>query len=111
MRFPRPCLQCNKLHQDKGDYCLACRAEKERIREANPERMARKRAMYGGSYPARRKQMIEEVMYRQLPCHICKEPFITGADITADHIDPSNPSSALAPAHKSCNSRRGNAPL
>jgi hypothetical protein len=111
MRFARPCLQCNKLHKDKGDYCLACRQEKERLREANPERIARKRLLYGGSYPAKRKQMIEEVLYRGLPCHICKQSFTGVGDITADHLDAGNPSSPLAPAHRSCNSSRGNTPL
>jgi 5-methylcytosine-specific restriction endonuclease McrA len=55
--------------------------------------------------------MIAEVIERNLPCHLCKKPFMSRADITADHLIPGNPNSALAPAHKSCNSSRGNKPL
>ena len=111
MRLPRPCLTCNRLHRDKGDYCAACRADHDRKREANPNRIAKKRMMYGGDYPARRASMVTETINQNLPCHICKKHFATAADITADHLIPGNPNSPLAPAHKSCNSSRGNKPL
>ena len=111
MRFNRPCLKCNTLHRDKGDYCASCRSEYERKREADPARMARKRIMYGGDYRARRASMVTETIQNNLPCHICKKNFTSLSEITADHLIPGNPNSPLAPAHKSCNSSRGNKPL
>ena len=111
LRFKRPCLQCNKLHQDKGDYCVSCRAEKERQRESDPKRIAHKRNLYNKNYQVARKLLVEQTILNNFPCHICKLPFLSRADITADHLEAGNPNSALAPAHRACNSRRGNAPL
>ena len=110
MRFARPCLKCNKLHRDPGDYCLACRAEVNRLREANPERIAKKRTLYGGDYQRRKKLLVQQTIERQLPCHICQKQFERVSDISADHLYPGNPNSPLYPAHLSCNSRRGNKP-
>ena len=111
MRLPRPCLKCNRLHRDRGDYCSSCRTEYQRKRESNPYRMAKKKMMYGGNYPARRASMVAETINNNLPCHICKQHFLTATEITADHLIPGDPNSPLAPAHKSCNSSRGNKPL
>jgi hypothetical protein len=108
MRFQRPCLQCNTLHRDPGDYCVSCRKKKEALREADPNRVARKRLLYGADYQLRRKKMIQETLERNLFCHLCEKPFERVADITADHLYPGNPNSPLYPAHLSCNSRRGN---
>lgn len=40
-------------------------------------------------------------------CWLCGEPARVGDPWTADHVEPGNPDSILLPAHRSCNSRRG----
>ena len=111
MRLPRPCLSCNQLHKDKGEFCSSCRTERDRKREANPERIARKKMLYGNDYRKRREVLVKETIINNLCCHICKLPFESKADITADHLMAGNPQSPLAPAHKRCNSSRGNKPI
>ena len=44
-------------------------------------------------------------------CALCLIPFTNREEITADHIVAGDPTSPLQPAHKSCNSRRGNQAL
>jgi hypothetical protein len=107
MRFPRPCLQCQKLHQDRGDYCQDCRRVKEKAREDNSYRKEKKRMLYSSAYKAAAKIIKANATH----CHICKQPFTNRADITADHLIPTDPASPLAPAHRGCNSSRGNKPL
>lgn len=111
MRFPRPCLKCNVLHKDKGDYCAACRKQYERDRERkryeDPVFRARKQLLYSSAYKATAKIIKANATH----CHICKEAFTDRSQITADHLIPGDPASPLAPAHKGCNSRRGNRPL
>lgn len=109
--FPRPCLSCQRIHKDGGDYCTRCRTERNRQRENKPERRLKKKTLYGGDYPRRRAAMVEQTIVYNLPCHICKQNFQRVEDITADHVDATNPNSILLPAHKSCNSSRGNRPL
>ncbi len=107
MRFQRPCLECQKLHTDYGDYCAACRREVKRRIENNPNRRIRKQALYTSAYRKAAKLIKETATH----CHICKQPFESRADITADHIIAGDADSPLLPAHKTCNSRRGNTPL
>ena len=104
MRLPRPCLDCQKLHTDKGDYCLSCRKERNRKKENNPERKARKKLLYNSNY----RRAASLIKLTATHCHICKEPFTNREEITADHLLPGEVNSPLAPAHKSCNSARGN---
>lgn len=111
MKFARPCLKCQQLHKDYGDYCARCRAEINRQRESDPSRVAKKRMLYNKDYRLRRQAMVQATIDNNLPCHICKKPFIYASEITADHIDAGNPNSALAPAHSYCNSSRGNKAL
>ena len=42
-------------------------------------------------------------------CWLCHEPARMGDPWTADHVTPGDPDSILLPAHRSCNSRRGDA--
>jgi len=111
MRFNRPCLTCQKLHADKGDYCAECRkthdAERERKRSQDPIRQAKKRTLYSSAY----KNAREIIKNNATHCHICKKAFTDRADITADHLIAGDPASPLAPAHKRCNYGRGNRPL
>jgi hypothetical protein len=111
MRFPRPCLKCQVLHQDQGDYCADCRTARERDREKkrsqDPKLQAHKRRLYSSAYKATAKIIRENATH----CHICKQAFTDRTQITADHLVAGDPASPLAPAHKSCNSSRGNRPL
>jgi 5-methylcytosine-specific restriction endonuclease McrA len=111
MRLPRPCLKCQVLHKDKGDYCADCRKtyeqEREKKRSQDPVHQARKRLLYSSAYKTAARVMRQNATH----CHICKEPFTDRLQITADHLIPGDPASPLAPAHKGCNSRRGNRPL
>lgn len=102
-RFPRPCLKCQKLHRDKGDYCAECRGAIERAREADPKRRAHKKNLYNYAY----RQKAKAIKLTATHCWICREPFQIREEITADHLIPGNPDSPLAAAHKRCNSSRG----
>ena len=44
-------------------------------------------------------------------CHLCGQAFQNRNEITADHLRAGDPTSPLAPAHRKCNSSRGNRPL
>ena len=108
-RFQRPCLDCGKLTRNPS-RCDDCRRGRQRaIDQARdtPERRAKKRALYGGTYPARRKALLATATI----CHICNQPPRPGDPLEADHIYPGDPGSPLAPAHRSCNQARGNKPL
>jgi hypothetical protein len=106
-RFPRPCLTCNQLHKDSGDYCAECRKAREREKENNPKRKAHKAGLYNAEY----QRLAKLVRANAVTCHLCNKGYIQGDPWTADHLDAGNPNSPLAPAHRSCNSRRGNKPL
>jgi hypothetical protein len=62
---------------------------------------------YSGDYKARAKQVRDTAVL----CHICKEGFRADDPWQADHLIPGNPVSPLAPAHRSCNAKRGNKPI
>ena len=94
----RVCLRCGIL-TDHGSYCQACSMEAERIR--SKERGSRH---YTGDYRARAKVVRETAT----ECHICHEGARPSDPWTADHLIPGDPDSPLLPAHRSCNSRRGN---
>ena len=71
------------------------------------------------NYPYRHlsKALFRKSKRTGAPCWICGHPIDYGADwrskwsFTADHVDPialgGNPRGELRPAHRSCNSRRG----
>jgi hypothetical protein len=62
---------------------------------------------YSGDYKRRAKAVREQAVN----CHICGDPARTNDPWTADHIIAGDRNSPLAPAHRSCNERRGNKPL
>ena len=106
MRFNKPCLGCGAL--SLNNYCTTCRKAIERRRDANPDRQAKKRALYNSAY---RKQAAI-VRATATHCHLCGEGYKPGDPWEADHISPElGAASPLAPAHRSCNQRRGNKPL
>ncbi len=106
--FPKPCLKCKALFKARSEYCEACRLERKpraptpRIESA--ERKQKKRLLYGGDYKARSQIVRESATH----CHICKKEFTDRREIQADHLVPGNPDSPLAPAHRTCNARKGN---
>lgn len=97
-KTPRPCLDCGTL-TPATTRCQQCQRQRER---------GRVRPHYTGNYRARAKQVREAPG----PCWICHEESLQPGDIwTADHLIPGEPTSPLAKAHRSCNSRRGATPL
>ena len=106
-RFRRPCLVCGALASDS--YCLQHRKEvNDRRQKAKdtPERLARKRLLYGGDYQRRRKHLLATATH----CALCSKPFTNGDAIDADHAIPGNPQSPLQATHATCNRSKGNKP-
>jgi hypothetical protein len=66
------------------------------------------RTLYRSPHYRRARQHIKDTATH---CHLCGEAFTNRNEITADHIEAGNPNSALAPAHRTCNSSRGNKPI
>ena len=109
-RFPTPCLDCGRLSKS-GARCELCargyRAEKDKKKENNSERQAKKKLLYNHSYRERAKLVKATATH----CHICRQPFHQGDRIEADHLIPGSADSPLAAAHRLCNQRRGDKPL
>jgi hypothetical protein len=101
-----PCLVCKKL-TDGNSRCEA--HQKMWDDQAEAKRRARKQAtgQYSGDYKARAR-MVRENAY---VCHLCNEGPKLNDPWQADHINPGDPYSPLAAAHRSCNARRGNKPI
>jgi len=101
-----PCLVCKKL-TDGNSRCDA--HQKMWDDQADAKRRARKQAtgQYSGDYKARAR-MVRENAY---VCHLCNEGPRLNDPWQADHINPADPYSPLAAAHRSCNASRGNKPI
>lgn len=99
MSIKRPCIVCGTL-TDQQTRCEQHRlaADNQRYRRRGP------RAHYAGDYRARAAR----VRANATECWICGQGPRPGDPWTADHVLPGDPESPLAPAHRSCNSRRGN---
>ena len=93
----RPCLDCRNLTENKS-RCDSCESRRDSIRNAS-------RRHYAGDYAKR----AAAVRAGAVTCWICGLPRIEGDPWTADHVLPGDPNSPLLPAHRSCNSRRGDA--
>jgi len=98
--FNRPCLDCGVL-TNTGNRCQIHRAQYQARLDA---RKIGKREHYKGDYQKRSKIVRETAV----ECWICKEGFKAHDPWTADHLYPGDPTSPLLPAHRSCNSSRGN---
>jgi len=72
--------------------------------KAYKQRRYRASPHYQGDYDARAK-VVRDTAER---CWLCGEGPRADDPWTADHVYPGQPDSPLAPAHRSCNSRRGN---
>ena len=109
MGFNKPCLVCGQL--SRNSRCDTHQAQydeaKNRRRDSNPQRKARKNSLYNNTY---RKQA-KWVRDTAISCHLCGIPFQPGDAIEADHVDAGNPNSELKPAHRKCNASRGSRPI
>lgn len=94
-RFQKPCSVCNRLSLEP--QCEAHRTDKKKLK-------------YSGEY-SRYARMIR---YTATTCHLCGEGKRQDDPFEADHLYPGTPVtdiSQLAPAHRTCNNKRGNKPL
>ena len=112
-RFPQPCSECGKLtagsarcDQHEREY-QARRNRSQGDRANNPQRLARKSQLYNHAYRQEAKRIKETATH----CHICRQAFVEGDKIEADHLFAGVADSPLAPAHRRCNQSRGNRPL
>ena len=98
MAFQKPCLKCKQLTRNSS-ICDVCQGIQNRQRNAN-------RRHYKGDYAKLSKAVRENAQI----CWICGLGPNAQDPWTADHYYPGDPNSPLLPAHRSCNSRRGNKP-
>lgn len=96
--FPIPCLDCGVL-TTYANRCEKHHSEYIAIKEARKDR-----SHYSGDYRKRAKQVRDSAEI----CWICNEGYRPNDPWTADHYYAGDPNSPLLPAHRSCNSRRGN---
>lgn len=83
----RPCLGCHRLIPT-GSRCADCSTN-----------------LYRGDYTGRAR-IVRQTAER---CWLCGEGPRADDPWTADHVNPGDPTSELKAAHRSCNSRRGDA--
>jgi hypothetical protein len=103
MPIRRPCLWCGKLGD--GTRCNDCEKKRQAIlAQRQSLRPKPDRPHYKGNYKARAKKVREEAQF----CWICGGGPREHDPWTADHVIPADPESLLLPAHRSCNSSRGN---
>lgn len=98
MGFNKPCLKCKELTRNSS-VCDRCQSIINKQRNANREH-------YKGSYA----RLAKQVRANAKQCWICGLGPLANDPFTADHYYPGDPNSPLLPAHRSCNSRRGNTP-
>lgn len=97
MAIKRACLDCRELSEN-GSRCVSCDARRGAARAAG-------RAHYRGDY----RKRAAEVRANATICWLCGNGARIDDPWTADHVEPGNPDSVLLPAHRSCNSARGDA--
>jgi hypothetical protein len=104
--YAKPCLDCGRLTKG-GSRCETHQKMIEQRLEAKRAERKRETGQYAGDYRKRAKQVRDSALY----CHLCNEGMRIDDPFQADHLIPGDPNSPLAPAHRSCNARRGNKPL
>jgi hypothetical protein len=100
--FKRPCLDCGVL-VDKGNRCQPHQSVYQAKIDA---RRKPKRTHYDSKY----KRDSKIVRENAIACWLCGEGYKPNDPFTADHVYPGVADSPLLPAHRSCNSSRGNRP-
>ena len=95
----RPCLNCRTLTTNPT-RCNTCTTKHNQQTPRPP------RPHYSGNYKRRAKEIRDNATY----CWICNEGPRDNDPFTADHLYPGDTSqdAQLLPAHRSCNSSRGN---
>jgi hypothetical protein len=76
---------------------------RNKARDADPQRIAKKQALYNSSYKKQRDSLKKTGGI----CYLCGEVVPAGTG-QADHIFASDPNSPLAITHAFCNQSRGN---
>jgi len=104
--FKRPCVECGEL-TDSGNRCEKHPRQERRSPDKQLARKIKKAQYYNSTY----RKLAKMVRDGAEICHICGKGANPNDPWTADHLEPGNPQSPLAPAHKSCNSSRGNKQL
>ena len=95
---PRTCLTCGALHHNSS-RCDTCQLQRDNQRTRN-----RNRKHYDYTYRKAAKVVRDNAKF----CWICGEGARPDDPWQADHLIPADLHSPLAPAHRSCNARRGN---
>ena len=103
MRFQKPCLDCGKLSLE-----TRCEVHSKRVEQLRDVRRAEKKKVL---YNSRYRKEAAYVRATAIVCHICGDGARMSDPWQADHLDPGNPDSPLAAAHRSCNAKRGDKPL
>ena len=108
-RWPQPCAVCGILTKGNGRCDPHEREYRQRRARAADARVdtRKKSQLYNYAY----RQEAKRVKANATHCHICKEPFLEGQPIDADHLIAGLVDSPLAAAHRVCNQRRGAKPL
>lgn len=107
MKFKRPCIDCGELGEPGQSRCPRHQTRIDELNAMRRQTVKRTTNQYGGAY-ARLAKIIRQTA---LTCHICGEGARFDDPWEADHLNPSTPVTQLtdlAPAHRSCNQRRGN---
>ena len=107
-RHPRPCLECGQLSM--SNRCPTHQQRIDQLNDLRRQQIKKETKQYSGTY----KQLAKIVRANALICHICGEGPRYADPWEADHLTPSTPVNTLAdlaPAHRSCNARRGNKPV
>lgn len=92
--LPRRCLDCSaRALPDRS----RCAAHSRSFEARRPDR-----EKYRGDWPARARLQVEAMPY----CGACGAT----TDLTAEHLDPEDPSGPLTTLCRSCNSSRRRAP-
>jgi hypothetical protein len=108
-RLPEPCLTCGRLSTN-GSRCPEHAYKVEAERNARRDRRKSETGQYSGAY----SRLAKIIRQTAIACHLCGKPFEPGDQIEADHLQPGTPVTALdqlAPAHRTCNAKRGSKPL
>ena len=102
--FKKPCIHCGQLATTSP--CPPCHTTAERnrnrIRDANPVRVAKKRALYDAAYRKQRDMLKKNGGV----CYLCGGVVPPGTG-QADHLLAGVPDSPLAITHAFCNQSRG----
>jgi hypothetical protein len=109
-RFPQPCAECGALTSG-GSRCdnheRDYRARRNARAGDRADRRAHKSQLYNHAYRQEAKRIRETATH----CHICRQAFVEGDKIEADHLLAGVADSPLAPAHRRCNQSRGDKPI